>query len=134
GILCADACEVAGLELPVLAEETRSALAALLPVEASTANPVDMLVSAPAARSRAVLPAVLADPGIDAVIVLFVPPVSVATVEVGAAISDAVAETGTTKPVLGVILAAEGAPATLRQSAPVPAFAYPEAAAKALGR
>ena len=38
-----------GLELPVLAEETRSALAALLPVEASTANPVDM----PARRRRA---------------------------------------------------------------------------------
>ena len=54
--------------------------------------------------------------------------------DVGAAISDAVAETGTAKPVLAVILAAEGAPATLRRSAPVPAFAYPEAAAKALGR
>ena len=134
GILCADACEAAGLELPVLPEETRSTLAALLPVEASTANPVDMLGSATATSYRAVLPAVLADPGIDAVIVLFVPPVAVATVDVGAAISDAVAETGTTKPVLAVILAAEGAPATLRRSAPVPAFSYPEAAAKALGR
>ena len=134
GILCADACEAAGLELPVLSEETRSTLAALLPVEASTANPVDMLGSATATSYRAVLPAVLADPGIDAVIVLFVPPVAVATVDVGAAISDAVAETGTTKPVLAVILAAEGAPATLRRSAPVPAFSYPEAAAKALGR
>jgi acetyl coenzyme A synthetase (ADP forming)-like protein len=134
GILCADACESAGLELPVLSEQTREAIAALLPVEASTANPVDMLGSATAASYRVVLPAVLADPGIDAVIVLFVPPVAVATVDVGAAISDAVAETGTTKPVLAVILAAEGAPATLRRSAPVPAFAYPEAAAKALGR
>jgi acetyl coenzyme A synthetase (ADP forming)-like protein len=134
GILCADACESAGLELPVLSEQTREAIAALLPVEASTANPVDMLGSATAASYRVVLPAVLADPGIDAVIVLFVPPVAVATVDVGAAISDAVAETETTKPVLAVILAAEGAPATLRRSAPVPAFAYPEAAAKALGR
>ena len=115
GILCADACEAAGLELPVLSEETRSTLAALLPVEASTANPVDMLGSATATSYRAALPAVLADPGIDAVIVLFVPPVAVATVDVGAAISDAVAETGTTKPVLAVILAAEGAPATLRR-------------------
>ena len=31
GILCADACEVAGLELPQLGEETRAALAAALP-------------------------------------------------------------------------------------------------------
>ena len=60
----------------------------LLPVEASTANPVDMLGSATADSYRAVLPAVLADPGIDAVIVLFVPPVAVATVDVGAAISE----------------------------------------------
>ena len=35
---------------------------------------------------------------------------------------------------LASILAAEGAPATLRSAAAVPSFAYPEAAAKALGR
>ena len=134
GILCADACEASGLELPALSDETRAEIAALLPIEASTANPVDMLGSATADSYRVVLPLVLADPGIDAVIVLFVPPVAVATVDVGAAISDAAAETGTTKPVLAAILDSEGAPATLRRSAPVPAFAYPEAAARALGR
>ena len=48
GILCADACEAAGLELPQLSEETRAALAAALPAEASVANPVDMLGSATA--------------------------------------------------------------------------------------
>ena len=63
GILCADACEAAGLELPQLAEETTRAIAPLLPAEASLANPVDMLGSAterlvregsaaPARRSR----------------------------------------------------------------------------------
>ena len=46
GILCADACEAAGLELPPLGEETVRAIAALLPAEASLANPVDMLGSA----------------------------------------------------------------------------------------
>ena len=51
GILCADACEAAGLELPVLTEETRAALAATLPTEASVANPVDMLGSATARTS-----------------------------------------------------------------------------------
>jgi acyl-CoA synthetase (NDP forming) len=134
GILCADACEASGLELPVLSDETRAAIAPILPSEASTANPVDMLGSATAGDYRAVLPLLLADASIDAAIVLFVPPVAVATTDVGAAISDAVAESGTTKTVLAAILAAEGAPATLRQSAQVPAFAYPEAAARALGR
>ena len=46
GILCADACEAAGLELPQLSEETVRAIAPLLPGEASLANPVDMLGSA----------------------------------------------------------------------------------------
>ena len=46
GILAADACEAAGLELSELSEETQVALAAVLPAEASLANPVDMLGSA----------------------------------------------------------------------------------------
>lgn len=134
GILCADACEAAGLELPPLSEDTRARLAEVLPAEASTANPVDMLGSATDLAFAATLPVVLADPGIDAVIVLFVPPVSVDTSLVGSAISTAAAEHGDGKPVLAAILAAEGAPRSLRAAATVPAFAYPEAAARALGR
>jgi acetyl coenzyme A synthetase (ADP forming)-like protein len=134
GILCADACELAGLELPQLGEETRRALAAALPPEASLSNPVDMLGSATADSFRTALPKILADPGIDAVVVLFVPPVSVDAVDVGEAISRATAEADQPdKPVLAAILAATGAPATLRCAAQVPSFAYPEAAASALG-
>jgi acetate---CoA ligase (ADP-forming) len=135
GILCADACEAAGLELPVLTEETRAALAATLPTEASVANPVDMLGSATAENFRSALPPLLADPGIDAVIALFVPAASVAAEGVGTAISMAVAEADQPdKPVLASILAVAGPPATLRSAAHVPAFFYPEAAAAALGR
>ncbi|MGZ8687037.1 MAG: GNAT family N-acetyltransferase, partial [Gaiellaceae bacterium] len=135
GILCADACEAAGLELPQLTDETRATLAAALPVEASVANPIDMLGSATAESFHAALPVILADPGIDAAIVLFVPPVAVEAADVGTAISMAVAEADQPdKPVLAAILAATGAPATLRSAANVPSFSYPEAAAKALGR
>ncbi len=135
GILCADACEGAGLELPPLSEETRATLAASLPTEASVANPVDMLGSATAQHFHAALPVILADPGIDAVIVLFVPPVAVEATDVGAAISRATAEADQPdKPVLAAILAATGAPATLRSAANIPSFSYPEAAATALGR
>ena len=135
GILCADACEAAGLELPQLAEATRTALAAALPAEASVLNPVDMLGSATAESFYKALPVVLADPGIDAAIALFVPPVAVEAADVGTAISRAVAEADQpAKPVLAAILAAAGAPATLRSAANIPSFAYPEAAAKALGR
>ena len=54
GILCADACETAGLELSELTPETNATLAELLPAEASLANPVDMLGSATAASYEAV--------------------------------------------------------------------------------
>ena len=85
GILCADACEAAGLELPGLGAATQAALARLLPDEASTANPVDMLGSATAERYEQALPVVLADAGVDAVIVLFVPAASVEADDVAAA-------------------------------------------------
>jgi acetyl coenzyme A synthetase (ADP forming)-like protein len=135
GILCADACEAAGLDLAPLSEESRATLAASLPIEASVANPVDMLGSATAESFEAALPVILADPGIDSVIVLFVPTVSVEPGGVAAAISRATADADQAgKPVLAAILAATGTPATLRSAANIPSFAYPEAAAKALGR
>ena len=132
GILCADACESAGLELPPLAEETAVALGRILPREASVANPIDMLGSATAATYETTLPLVLADPGIDAVIVLFVPPVAVGAEEVASAIARAAAGE---KPLLAVVMSADGTPAALQGAArPIPSFAYPESAARALGR
>ena len=133
GILAADACEAAGLELPTPSEETRAALAEVMPAEGSTANPIDMLGSANAKSFAEVLPIVLADPIIDAVITLFVPTVGVDEDEVGLAISRAAADAGE-KPVLCAFLSARGAPASLRSAASVPSFSYPEAAARALGR
>lgn len=133
GILAADACEAAGLELPTPSEETRAALAAVMPSEGSTANPIDMLGSANATSFAKVLPIVLADPGIDAAIALFVPTVGVDEDEVGRAISTAAAGTPE-KPVLCAFLSARGAPASLRSAATVPSFDYPEAAARALAR
>ena len=104
-----------------------------MPTEGSSANPVDMLGSANAKSFRDVLPIVLADPGIDAVIVLFVPTVGVDEDEVGTAISSAAVGAGD-KTVLCAFLSAKGAPASLRSAAQVPSFSYPEAAARALGR
>jgi acetyl coenzyme A synthetase (ADP forming)-like protein len=136
GILAADACEAAGLELPSLAEPTRRALAELLPVEASLANPIDMLGGATEKTFEAVLPLILADPGVDSVIVLFVPPVVAKPENVAAAVVRAVESSGETeKPVLGVFISHEGMPAALlRDDRRVAGFPYPESAARALGR
>ena len=132
GILCADACDAAGLKLPELAPETRDALAALLPAEASTRNPVDLLGSATAATYETALPLVLRDPGIDSVIALFVPPVVARAEDVAAAIACATAHQANEKPLLAVVLSAEGTPSALEDRSRVTAFPYPESAARTL--
>ena len=136
GILAADACEAAGLELPSLSEETRLVLAGLLPREASLANPVDMLGGATEATFEAVLPHLLCDPAIDSVIVLFVPPVVAEARDVAEGVVRAVEQAAVSdKPVLGVFVTHEGTPpALLREPRRVAAFPYPESAARALGR
>jgi acetate---CoA ligase (ADP-forming) len=123
GILCADACDGAGLTLPPLAEETQVALTEVIPREASTANPIDLLGSANAATYDQALPIILRDPNIDAVIALFVPPV----VEDPRAVEDVLERIGRTadKPLVPVLISAEGSGAG--------GFAYPESAARALG-
>jgi acetate---CoA ligase (ADP-forming) len=134
GILCADACAAAGLELPEPSEETRATLQPLLPSEASLANPVDLLGSATAETFEAAIPPLLADKRLDAVIVLFVPPVVAGAEEVAAAIQSAVGQASTEKPVLAVLISRDGTPAVLRGDAgSVATFAYPESAARALG-
>jgi acetate---CoA ligase (ADP-forming) len=132
GILCADACEAAGLELPQLAPATQEALRALLPAEASVTNPVDLLGSAVGTTYERALPVLLADEAVDALIVLFVPPVQTGAGEVGESIARAVAATGSEKPVLVSVITDDGVPPALRGLAAT--FPYPESAARALGR
>ena len=135
GILCADACEAAGLDLPDLGEVTRAALVELLSPEASVGNPVDMLGGATAETYASALPLLLEDPRVDAAVVLFVPTVTATAEAVAAAIDRAATEAASEKPVLAVVLSAEGIPAVLRRKeARVAAFLYPESAARALGR
>jgi acetyl coenzyme A synthetase (ADP forming)-like protein len=134
GILCADACEAAGLELPSLGDETVAALRVALAPEASVANPVDMLGGATAETYAAMVPHLLADTAIDAVIVLFVPAVSATADEVAEAVERAARVSRADKPVLAVVMSSEGVPPALRGSRNVAAFVYPESAARALGR
>jgi acetyl coenzyme A synthetase (ADP forming)-like protein len=131
GILAADACEAAGLELPTLADESVARLSELLPVEASVANPVDMLGSATASTYEAVLPVLLDDRGVDAVLVLFVPPVTATADQVALAVTKAAA--GAEKPIVAAVMDARGIPPVLLEAG-VASYGYPESAARALGR
>ena len=114
GILCADACEAAGLTLPDSPTETRAALSELLSAEASVDNPVDMLGGATAQTYASALPLLLGDAQVDAVVVLFVPTVTATADEVAESIDSATGQAASEKPVLAVVLNASGIPEALR--------------------
>lgn len=73
GIMASDAVERAGLRLASLATETKQKLQAQLPAAASVANPVDVLGDALADRYALAIEAVLADPNVDALLVVLTP-------------------------------------------------------------
>ncbi|MBA2529788.1 MAG: GNAT family N-acetyltransferase, partial [Euzebyales bacterium] len=130
GILAADACESNGLEVPELAPGTVERLGRLLPVEAAIRNPVDMIASASAANYGRAMRFLADDPGIDALLVIFVPPVVTRAEDV--AHEMAAARTEIDVPVLSVFMSERGVPAELT-GARIPSFRFPEGAAQALG-
>jgi acyl-CoA synthetase (NDP forming)/GNAT superfamily N-acetyltransferase len=136
GILAADACSAAGLELPPLGAPTQAALRAFLPPTAAVTNPVDLLASADGKHYQLALEQVLADPGIDAVIVIYTSLLVSDPDDVAAGVVSAA--TGTTKPVIACFLGATDGPGALRRPAggarPVPCLPTPERAAQALAR
>jgi acetyl coenzyme A synthetase (ADP forming)-like protein len=132
GILCADACEANGLELPELGAETRAQLRALLPAEASVGNPVDMLASGSAASYGEVLKLVLADPAVDAAVVLFIPPLVTQAADVARALVAAL-DPPPAKPVLACFVGVQGVHEALSGARAIPSYRFPEAAARALG-
>jgi acetyl coenzyme A synthetase (ADP forming)-like protein len=132
GILAADALEAAGLQLPQLSAETVVTLRARLPAAASTANPVDILADSPPAVFGHALRTTLADPAVDTVLAIFVPPMTTQAPEVATEIVQAAAGSG--KPVLSCFMGTHGVPESLRslQAGHVPSFRFPEGAAQAL--
>jgi acetyl coenzyme A synthetase (ADP forming)-like protein len=135
GILCADRCEAEGLKIPVLTEESQAALRAFLAAHASVGNPVDMVASAPAEHYRQAIRVVAADPGVDALIVIFVPPLVTRAEDVAGAIVESVRGMDGRKPVLTVFMSARGVPDALKNDGVrIPSYAFPESAAIALAR
>lgn len=134
GILVADALEPQGLDLVSLAPDTIARLQPLFPPEASLRNPVDMIASATAADYRAALDAVLADGNVDSAVAIFVPPLGIRAEDVAESIA-AAARGHSTKPVLAVLMGRQGLleGKTELHSAGIPAYIFPESAARALG-
>jgi acetyl coenzyme A synthetase (ADP forming)-like protein len=133
GIMCADACEASGLELPPLPDEVQERLRRLLPPEASLANPVDMIATATAEQYRQSIAALGAWEGIDALIVIFVRPLLIRAEEVADGVSRAIEKLPRRIPVQAVFMSGEDRAAMIREGS-MPTYLYPEDCAKALGR
>jgi acetate---CoA ligase (ADP-forming) len=126
GILAADACEANGLTVASLTSATTSALRAFLPVAASVTNPVDMIASASADDYRRTIEAVLADPNVDSLLTIFIPPIVTVAEEVAKAIQ--IAAAGSRKPVLATFMGVQNTLAVGN----IPTYLFPESAAVAL--
>jgi acetyl coenzyme A synthetase (ADP forming)-like protein len=128
GILAADACEAHGLRLPALSDTTVGELRSFLPAAASVSNPVDLLASASAGHYERALAAVLNDPGVDSVLVIFIPPLVTDANDVAEAIRRA-RDRRPDKTLAAIFMSTAGAPHALGA---IPCFRFPEAAATAL--
>ena len=137
GILAADACAGAGLEVPELSAATQDELTRLLPSGAGVSNPVDVIASGSADDYEAALRLVLRDDRIDAALVIYTEVTVSDPFEIAAAVARVV-ESGTAKPIAASFLSGEvgreieatGPDGTCRN---IPVFPFPEAPAIALG-
>jgi acetyl coenzyme A synthetase (ADP forming)-like protein len=135
GILAADACEDLGLHVPELASDTQIALKIFLSPAAGVRNPVDMVASASSSDYARTIRAVAGDPNVDALIVIFIPPMALRPEEVASEILKAAQELDGRMPLLSTFMASHGAPEILSDGqSRIPSYPFPEAAASALAR
>jgi acyl-CoA synthetase (NDP forming)/GNAT superfamily N-acetyltransferase len=134
GALAADACIRQGLTVHRLTGDTRRRLHSLVPANGAVTDPVDTTATVTEDEFRRVLEMVAADDGVDAVLALALP--TAATGDLTAAIRAA----DVPVPLAAVLLDQAEAVQLLartggaQQDGQIPAYAYPEAAAKALAR
>jgi acetyltransferase len=102
GVVAADSAAENAVPLASLSRETIERLDEVLPAQWSRGNPVDLIGDAPAARFGEATAALLADPGVDAVLAMY-SPVAVTEPE-DAARALAAAVKGSRKPVLAAWL------------------------------
>ncbi|HEX8754641.1 MAG TPA: GNAT family N-acetyltransferase, partial [Solirubrobacterales bacterium] len=133
GIMCADACEAAGLEVPELPRRLRAKLRLFLPAEAGLGNPVDMIATASPEDYERTIAALAEWDGIDALIAIFIRPLQTAAEEVAAAIGAAAGRLARPIPLQAVFMTPRGHEA-LAEAARVPTHVHPEDAARALGK
>ena len=137
GILAADALEANGLHLPELSVELQSQIAARLPDEASTHNPVDLIASGGPLEFEHATSLLLESGEVDSVMVIYVPTTEGGAEGVARAMRQCQDKHEGRVTLLSVFMQAENAGELLVGAADhrtIPTYTFPEAAAHALAR
>src|ERR671932_316388 len=135
GILATDAIERAGLQLARFETSTIHELQAKLPPTANVLNPIDVIGDARSDRYRVGITAALADPNVDAVLVLFTPQAGSEVAETATVIADlAEAQAEPCKPVVASFMGewSLGPALEILNKRRIPVYAFPERAVAAL--
>lgn len=135
GVLAADALPSVGASLAALSEGTIAALDPALPAAWSRANPVDVVGDARAERFSAATRTVLADPAVDAALVIHCPTAVATGEEIAKAVIAVRQEAGGRKPLIACWMGPRNAEAarSLFDAAGVPVFDNLDDAVRAFG-
>jgi acetyltransferase len=135
GILATDAVENFGLELARFEADTVQQLQAQLPPTANFYNPIDIIGDAKSDRYRVGIKAALADPNVDAVLVLFTPQAQSDVPETAQVIAElAEAQPEPRKPVVASFMGEKSLGPALKilNERRIPNYPFPERAVSAL--
>lgn len=138
GVLAADACEGWDLKVTPLSADTQKKLREILPPSAAVANPVDMIASATPDQYAKSLGIILEDPGIDSVVVIYIPPLVTHPEDVAASLRQAMCDYKGNKPVLACFMMLEKKQEDIILCADkkrrLPVYTFPEDAVQAIAR
>jgi acyl-CoA synthetase (NDP forming)/GNAT superfamily N-acetyltransferase len=135
GILFAEACEARSLSLPQFDPGTARPLRDAIGAAPEIGNPLELGPFATPEGYERAIGIVGADACVDAVVAIHIPGLATSNQEIGAAIARGAAAVPAEKPVLVVFISARGIPEELFGGGRgrLPAYAFPENAAIALG-
>ncbi len=138
GILAADALEADGLFLPELSPALQEKIGSLLPAEASTRNPIDLIASGGPSQYEHVTSLLLDSGEVDSVMVIYIPVVPGGATAVADALNRSQRAYEGDVTLLSVFMETGGDAARHLAGGdgfrPVPAYMFPESAALALAR
>ncbi len=132
GILAADACQQHGLNVPELSGELRRRVEALLPSTAAIGNPIDLLADADSETYRKVIEVVGSSDEVDALMIVFIPPIVTRAEDVAEEIAAAKDNLPPELPVVAVFTGSDQPTESLSRNS-VSCFEFPEEAARAMG-